>query len=89
MKRSGAPPVPNERDKIVSAANLVYGKRWQSALAHSSGLSQALLSMIASKDRARALTPEAKTAIVNAIRADAEFRSQQNARAIALVAGIE
>jgi hypothetical protein len=81
--------LPNDRDKIITAANLVYGKHWQSALAHSSGLSQALLSMIASKERERALTPEAKTALVEAIRADATFRSEQNARAIAMLEGIE
>jgi hypothetical protein len=79
--------VPSERDKIITAANLVYGKRWQSALSHSSDLSQALLSMIASGDRE--MTPDARTAIVKAIRADAEFRSQQNARAIAMLDGIE
>jgi hypothetical protein len=83
--------VPDARRNIVAAAKLVYGERWQSALALSSGLSQQLLSMIASKDpeRQRGLTPAAQTAIVKAIRGDALRRAKQAARAIDLIDGIE
>jgi hypothetical protein len=81
--------LPDARRAIVSAAKMVYGERWQSALAASSGLSQALLSMIASKDPQRGLTPAAQTAIVKAIRADAMLRAKQAARAIDLLAGFK
>jgi hypothetical protein len=81
--------LPDARRNIVAAARLVYGERWESALAQSSGLSQALLSMIASDEHKRDLTPEAQTAMVIAIRADALLRTKQAARAIDLLAGIE
>lgn len=81
--------MPDARKNIVAAARLVYGERWQSQLALSSGLSQALLSMIASKDPQRGLTAAAQTAIVTAIRADALLKAKQAARAIAMLDGIE
>lgn len=79
--------MPDARRNIVAAARLVYGERWQSELALSSGLSQALLSMIASGSRE--LTPAAAATIVKAIRDDVALKAKQHVRAIDMLAGIE
>jgi hypothetical protein len=71
----------------VAAARLVHGECWQSWLAVSFGLSQQLLGMIASGDRA--LTPASTAAIVKAVREDAGLRIKQAERALTLLKGIE
>jgi DNA-binding transcriptional regulator YdaS (Cro superfamily) len=81
--------LPDARRSILYAAGLVYGKRWQSALAASSGLSQALLSMIASESRQRELTPAATSTIVEAIRGEIAREAKQHARALEMLAGIK
>ena len=85
----GRSALPDARRSILYAARLTYGERWQSALAQSSGLSQALLSMIYSESRQRELTPAATATIVEAIRGDIALKAKQHARAIEMLAGIE
>jgi hypothetical protein len=80
--------LPDARRSILYAARLTYGERWQSALAASSGLSQALLSMIASQSRQRELTPEAQATIIEAMRRDIARRAKQHAQALDLLAAI-
>jgi DNA-binding transcriptional regulator YdaS (Cro superfamily) len=78
-----ADPVRN----IIAAARMVYGEHWQSQLALSVGLSQSMLSLIASGERP--LTPATQAAIVKAIRGDVDLKSKQMSRAIQLLDGIQ
>ena len=50
---------------FLAAAKAAYGKRWQAALSHATGLSPALLSMIKSAERD--VTPEVEASLVKAL----------------------
>lgn len=60
-------------ERLVRAGQLLYGDRWQSALAEATGLSQQLMAKIAAGDRA--VTDETEAALLRALLIERDRRA--------------